>query len=293
MTDFKHQIAVVTGAGSGIGKAIALELGRQGATLVLAGRRMEKLKEVADSAMATATRVRCYQIDLTKDDEILHLTDCIKDEFKGVDVLIHSAAVISLGYIESAPLDEFDRQYRTNVRAPFALTQALLPTLRARRGQIVFINSQAGLFAGANLSQYSATKYALKAIADSLRSEVDACGIRVLSVYPGRTASPMQSFVYELEGKKYTPVGLIQPEDIANLVINALSLPFCTEVNDIIINTTKCISKYKKIMTTSRFLVSRSGMVLKRAIPRRKLSKPIGGAKIEEADATGGKPFLT
>jgi NADP-dependent 3-hydroxy acid dehydrogenase YdfG len=233
VTDFRRQIAVITGAGSGIGKAIALELGRQGATIILVGRRMEKLKAVADSAMATATMVRCYPIDLTKDDEILNLTDCIKDEFKGVDLLIHSAAVISLGYVESAPLDEFDRQYRTNVRAPFALTQALLPTLRARRGQIVFINSQAGLSAGANSSQYSATKYALKAIADSLRSEVNACGIRVLSVYPGRTASTMQSFVHEMEGKKYTPESLIQPEDIASVVINSLTLPRSAEVTDI------------------------------------------------------------
>jgi len=285
--DFRRQIAVITGAGSGIGKAIALELGRQGATIVLAGRRMERLKAVADSAMATATRVRCYQIDLTKDDEILNLTDCIKNEFNGVDLLIHSAAVISLGFLESAPLDEFDRQYRTNVRAPFALTQTLLPALRARRGQIVFINSQAGLSAGANSSQYSATKYALKAIADSLRSEVNACGIRVLSVYPGRTASPMQSFVHELEGKKYTPEELTQPEDIANLVINALRLPFYSEGSDMIIRDIVSPKKIKK-QTTTKFWNLRSGMMLRRSIIKKIFSKPPDGSKIGEAHTTGG-----
>jgi NADP-dependent 3-hydroxy acid dehydrogenase YdfG len=85
------------------------------------------------------------------------------------------------------------------------------------------------------LSQYAATKHALKAIADSLREEVNAEGLRVLSVYPGRTASPMQAAVHEMEGRAYHPERLMQPEDVAAVVINALSLPRSAEVTDIYI----------------------------------------------------------
>jgi NADP-dependent 3-hydroxy acid dehydrogenase YdfG len=102
-----------------------------------------------------------------------------------------------------------------------------------RQGQIVFINSSAGLTAKAGAGQYAATKFALKAIADSLRAEVNALGLRVLSVYPGRTASPMQAAIYKMEGKAYNPERLLQPEDVAACVINALSLPRTAEVTDI------------------------------------------------------------
>jgi NAD(P)-dependent dehydrogenase (short-subunit alcohol dehydrogenase family) len=141
--------------------------------------------------------------------------------------------VISLGQLEVAPVEDFDWQYRINGRAPYALTQALLPMLRARRGQIVFINSSVGLGARANVGQYAATKHALKAIADSLRGEENADGLRVLSVFLGRTATPMQQAVHEMEGRAYHPKRLMRPEDVATVEINALSLPRSAEVTDI------------------------------------------------------------
>ncbi len=134
---------------------------------------------------------------------------------------------------ENAPIENLDSQYRINVRAPYALTKALLPMLRARRGQVVFINSSRGVIAGAGVGQYAATKHALKAIADSLREEVNADGIRVLSVFLGRTATPMQATIHKLEGKVFQPEKLLQPEDVASVVINALSLPRTAEVTDI------------------------------------------------------------
>jgi NAD(P)-dependent dehydrogenase (short-subunit alcohol dehydrogenase family) len=128
---------------------------------------------------------------------------------------------------------DFDGQYRTNVRAPYVLTQALLPMLRSRQGQIVFINSSVGLNARAGVGQYAATKHALKALADSLREEVNAASVRVLSVFLGRTASPMQAGIHAAEGKAYHPERLLQPQDVAAVVLNALSLPRTAEVTDI------------------------------------------------------------
>jgi len=232
VTDFQDQVAVVTGASSGIGQAIALALVAQGTMLCLVGRRLETLEAVAENARIAA-QIRCYRADLTVDKDIEALAARLRRDFGYLDLLVHSAGVFSMGPVESAPVKELDRQYRTNVRAPYILTQALLPMLRPHQGQIVFINSSAGLSAKANVSQYAATKHALRAIADSLRAEVNAEGLRVLSVYPGRTATLMQAAIHKMEERTYHPDRLMRPEDVADTVLNALCLPRSAEITDI------------------------------------------------------------
>jgi len=227
------QTGIVTGASSGIGRAIALGLATQGVTLGVVGRNLEALSAVVEAAGSAEAHVRCYRADLTEDGDISELASRLRHDFASIDILIHSAGIYALGHLATAPVAEFDWQHRVNVRAPYALTQALLPRLRPRRGQIVFINSSAGLGARANVGQYAATKHALKAVADSLREEVNSEGIRVLSVFPGRTATPLQSVVHEKEGRPYKPGRLMQPEDVAAVVINALSLPWTAEVTEI------------------------------------------------------------
>ena len=148
-------------------------------------------------------------------------------------MLIHCAAVFLPGQLERASVEDFDRQYRLNVRAPYLLTQALLPMLKTCQGAIVFLNSSVVFRPKANISQYAATKHALKAIADSLREEVNADGVRVLSVFPGRTATPRQEVLFRSEGRSYNPHLLLQPEDVAELIINTLALPRTAEVTNI------------------------------------------------------------
>jgi len=231
MADFTNQIAVVTGASSGVGRAIALALAAQGATVCLVGRKLEALQSVSGST--GSSRFLSYQADLTNDEEILELAERLQRDVGFIDLLVHSAGVIALGPIEEAPVEDFDRQYRTNVRGPYVLTQALLPMFRGSRGEVVFVNSSIGLSARAGTGQYAATKLALKAIADSLRAEVNAGGRRVLSVFLGRTATPMQQTIHDEEGREYHPELLLQPEDVAAVVLNAVSLPRTAEVTDI------------------------------------------------------------
>ena len=233
MTALADQIAVVTGASSGIGKAIALALVAQGTRLCLVGRNRQAMEAVAANARAMAPRVLISPTDLTQDGHVERLALELQREFGQIDVLVHSAGVFSRGTLQSAPVHDLDRQYRTNVRAPYLLTQALLPMLKVRPGQIVFINSTAGLQARAGVSQYAATKHALKAIANSLREEVNAEGIRVLSVFPGNTATPLQESICQMEGRVYQPELLLQPEDVAAVVVNTLSLPRSAEVMDV------------------------------------------------------------
>jgi len=230
MEIFQDQIALVTGASSGIGKAIALSLAEGGATVCLIARRARVLEE---TAAHNRSALRPYPTDLAKYEDVNKLIAALKSEFQHIDIIVHSAADYVRGPVSSAPLADFERLYRINVLAPYALTQALLPVLPPQQGQIVFVNSSAGLAAPEDLSQYAATKHALRAIADSLRKEVNKHGIRVLSVYLGRTATPLQAAVHAMEHKTYRPENLMQAEDVASIILHALSLPRLVEVTEI------------------------------------------------------------
>lgn len=230
----QDRTCVVTRASSGIGRAIAVALALAGATVCAVARRRNELEVTARRANGNGGFV-LYEADLVDDNELERLSKALLTRENGVDVLVHSAGMFSLGDVESASVRDLDRQYAANVRAPYVLTQALLPALRANRGQIVFINSTVDLGSRANVAQYAATKHALKAIADGLREEINPHGVRVVSVYPGRTATPLQATVHQLEGKPYDPDRLIQPEDVASVVITALTLPRSTEVTDLMV----------------------------------------------------------
>jgi NADP-dependent 3-hydroxy acid dehydrogenase YdfG len=130
-------------------------------------------------------------------------------------------------------VEDFDLQYRTNLRAPYLLSQQLLPMLRQGLGQIVFLNSSVAVNSKSHVAQYAATKQGLKAVADSLRDELNDSSIRVLTVFAGRTATPMQESIHQNLSKTYHPESLLQPEDIAEIVTAAIALPRTAEVTEI------------------------------------------------------------
>ena len=220
------KVALITGASSGIGRAIALSLAARKVSLRLPGRNLDKLREVA----GTATTSQVFAVDFSEARQLAAFAEHMVERAESLDCLVHSAGAIALGRFESAPLADLDRQWDVNVRAPYLLTQAMLPLLKRSRGQIVFINSSAGVNAVPGASQYSATKHGLRALADCLRAEVNSYGIRVVNVFVGRTATPMQAAVHASEAREYRPEKLIQPEDVAALVVHTLSLPPTVEV---------------------------------------------------------------
>ena len=179
------QVALVTGAGSGIGRAITRQLAQRGAMVYGVGRTAEELEEVASHSPLI-----CSVPANIPDTEVCR---SLVTGLERLDILIHSAGIISIGGFDNLSAEDFDRLYCTNLRAPFILTKAALPLLRISRGQVVFINSTVGVTATAGTALYAATKHGLKALADSLREEVNADEVRVLSIFPGRTATPMQA----------------------------------------------------------------------------------------------------
>lgn len=233
MAALTNYTAIVTGASSGIGRAIAIGLAGEGALLCLLGRDKERLQATAKIASSCSPKVSICQVDFAFEQDVLCLIHQLEQELERIDVLVHAAGDFAQGNMSSLTVDDFDRQYRINLRSPYLLTQKLLPRLKACQGQVVFINSSLGINARASVGQYAATKHALKAVADSLRNEVNPDGVRVLSIFAGRTASTMQEKIHHLENKVYDAQLLLQPEDIASVVVNALTLPRTAEVTDI------------------------------------------------------------
>ena len=244
LTDRRHvamsldgKVCVVTGASSGIGHALAVAFVRAGAEVWAIGRGREGLDSIAHDAGGGSGRSRPLVADVAREDDLESAGREILSGGAGVDVLVHNAGVISRGPVESATLEDLDWQYRVNLRAPFLLTGALLPALKRAPGQIVFINgSPKGLVP--RCSDVAATKRGLRAFADSLRQEVNAEGVRVLTMYLGRTATPMQEAVHEYEGRMYQPESLMHPADVAEIVLAAISLRSAIEVTDVSVRPT-------------------------------------------------------
>jgi short-subunit dehydrogenase len=221
---------VITGAGSGIGAAVARRLHARGDDLVLLARDAGRAKEFAAAYPGARTLVG----DLAEPDR-LSWAFSHQSLPEQVDALLHVAGVVDLGDVGELSLKSWRQQLDVNLLAPAELTRLFLPQLRAARGQVLFVNSGAGLSASPQWAAYAASKHGLKALADSLRAEEKAHGVRVTTVYPGRTSSPMQAKVHQQEGKEYDATAWIDPESVATTILTALDLPRDAVVTDLMV----------------------------------------------------------
>ena len=234
MKSFVGKAALITGASQGIGKAIAAALDKQGAQLVLAGRSIQRL-EAAASEITSNDDVKPMLLaaDLAHPPEVDKLARQVQGRFDMLHVLVHCAAAYRREPWEGTTQAALHSVFETNLFAPAALTCQLLPKIRRARGDIVFVNSSVVRGSGAGTGAYAASKHALRSLADSLRAEVSSDGIRVLSVYPGRAATPLQAAIHGMEGSEYTPAELLQPSDVAQAVLSSLLLPVKAELTDL------------------------------------------------------------
>ncbi|GHJ31598.1 short chain dehydrogenase [Streptomyces hygroscopicus subsp. sporocinereus] len=219
---------LITGAGSGIGAAVTERLAERGEELWLLARDAGRAKELAGRFPGVRTVVG----DLADPEKLSwafgHQT--LPDR---LDSLLHIAGVVDLGEIGELTPKAWNRQLAANLVAPAELTRLLLPQLRAAQGHVIFVNSGAGLRANPQWAAYAASKHGLKALADALRAEESGNGVRVTTVYPGRTATPMQVKVHQQEGKEYEAERWIAPETVASTILAALDLPRDAEITDL------------------------------------------------------------
>lgn len=215
---------LITGGGSGIGAAVARSLLDRGDAVVLLAR-SESRAEALRTTYAGAD-VQVADLAWPESVESLALPSAL-------DSVVHAAGVVELGRVSALSVDDWATQLRVNLVAPAALTRVALPALRAARGTVVFVNSGAGLHAYPEWSAYAASKHGLRALADSLRAEEAGSGVRVCSVYPGRTATPMQEKVRAQEGKAYDAADWIRPDTVAEAIVRGLDLPRDATITDL------------------------------------------------------------
>ncbi len=215
--------AFITGAAGGLGSAIADALAPTH-ILFLAGRPSDRLDALAERLGATT-----WPLDLEDTDAIASVVEPIVE----LDVLIHNAGAAFPGRVAESTIDEWRATMEVNVIGAVGLTLALLPALRSARGQVVFINSGAGINASLGLASYSASKFALRGFADSLRD--DEPELRVTSIHPGRIATVMQEGLVAYEGGEYKPERFLSPQTVAKVVADAVNAPPDAHIHEVIV----------------------------------------------------------
>ncbi len=219
-------LALVTGASRGIGAAVARALA-PGHDVLLGGRDTAALDALADGLPGS----RPWPVELTDADAVAEAVGGIER----LDVLVHSAGIGLLGTVADTPADVWRRQFDVNVVAVAELTRVLLPALRAARGRVVLVNSNAGLTARPGWASYAASKFALRAFADALRGEEAANGVRVTSVHPGRVDTDMQRAVVAHEGGTYAPESYLRAESVAGAVLLAVTAPADAALTELVL----------------------------------------------------------
>ncbi|MCW2854062.1 MAG: Short-chain dehydrogenase [Nocardioides sp.] len=208
---------LVTGAGSGIGAVLADRLHGRGDHLVLLARSSERAAELESRYPGSTVLVA----DLADLDAVAAL-DGLPDELASVH---HVAGAVELATVSEQDPGALRHQVDVNLVAPALLTRLCLPAVRRTRGTFVFVNSSAGLAASASWSAYAASKFGLRGFADALRAEEVEHGVRVTTVFPSRTATPMQEKVHEQEGRTYDASRWISPETVVDTILHVLDLP--------------------------------------------------------------------
>jgi short-subunit dehydrogenase len=231
MESIQGKTGLITGATSGIGLALSLLLLKSGAKLYLLGRSFDKLREMILES-GEDFEYKFLKMDLEEKDLINSLKGALKEE-KSIDFVIHCAGYISLGSFIDSNLKDFDKHFDINVRSPYIITKHLLEMLEKRKGQILFMNSTAGLSSWQGIGQYASSKHALRSIADSLRKEMSGKGVKVTSVFLGSVDTPMQKRVQKLRGNKYKASNFMDANDVASFILNILTLPFGTCVSEV------------------------------------------------------------
>ncbi|MBL3680341.1 SDR family oxidoreductase [Leucobacter chromiireducens subsp. solipictus] len=216
-----RQTALITGASGGMGAEIAREL-RRTHRVILVGRNAERL-----AAVAADTGGEVWQLDVTDEAALARRVA----ELDRLDVIVHAAAIArSLGVEAASPAD-WDAHFAVNVTAPATLTRLALPLLRAARGTVVFIGSGAGTQPAAGSAVYTASKHALRGLADVLRIDEEPHLLRVATVAPGQTDTEMLRGLIPADA--YRPEHYVQPSSVARAVRFVVDAPADVQLTDV------------------------------------------------------------
>ncbi|MBN8234605.1 SDR family oxidoreductase [Halobacillus kuroshimensis] len=240
MTTLQNQAAVITGASSGIGKAIAHSLAEQGAHVVLAARRAERLQELADEITSQYhVEAKVVETDVTKREDVENLVKETKDAFGRLDIFINNAGVMLLSFLKNDHVDEWEQMVDVNIKGVLYGIHAGLPVmLEQDSGHIINVSSVAGHEVFPSSTVYSATKYAVKALSMGMEKELAKTGVRVTNISPGAVETELTDHITDgevLDMFKDRSMQPLEAADIANAVSYAVTQPKSVNVNEIIV----------------------------------------------------------
>ncbi|HEY9775815.1 MAG TPA: SDR family oxidoreductase [Planktothrix sp.] len=242
----KDKVAVITGASSGIGEAIAHALAVEGAEIALLARRQDKLKEVChDVTLRSGREPLMIVTDVSDQKSVTKAIEKVEKKFQRIDILVNNAGVMYLGSVAEAKPEEWRTMVDINLMGLMYCTQAVLPIMKKHgAGDIVNVSSVSGRIVSARSAVYSATKFAVNAFSEGLRQELYKDRIRVIVIEPGAVATELTNHIPDPKLKetvKSWVAGMtaLQSADIANAVVYALAQPWNVSVNELMIRPTE------------------------------------------------------
>jgi NADP-dependent 3-hydroxy acid dehydrogenase YdfG len=243
MAKLQGKTAIVTGASSGIGEATAITLAKEGAHVVLAARRTERLQEVAEKIAAVAdVKVLQVKTDVTRREDVEQLVQRAEAECGAVDILVNNAGVMLLSFLKNDHIEEWEQMVDVNIKGVLYGVHAVLPGMLKRgEGHIVNVSSVAGHEVFPSASVYCATKYAVRALSMGIEKELAKSGVRVTNISPGAVATELTQHITDQEVKDMfaqQELKFLEPEDIARAVAYAVTQPENVNVNEVIVRPT-------------------------------------------------------
>ena len=224
---FEGHVALITGASSGIGAALARELGREGARLVLMARRRERLESLSAELAAAGAQAVVHVGDVTKRADLDAAVTLAVERYGRLDVAIANAGFGVVGPLAKLGVEDYRRQFETNVFAAIETSKACLPELLKSRGRLVLIGSVAGYISTPNASPYAMSKFAIRAFAEALRPELEPQGVAVTLISPGFVTSEIRQVDnrggWHPKAKDALPTWLPMPaEHAARKIVSAI-----------------------------------------------------------------------
>jgi len=236
------KVALVTGASSGIGAAVARALASQGAAVAVAARRRPLLDQLVEEIEATGGTAVAIELDITDETACRTAVEQCVQRLGALDVLVNNAGVMLLGPIEDADTDDWRRMLNTNVLGGMYMTHAALPHLLHAQGTIVQLSSVDSRAAGPLTGVYNASKSAMNTFSESLRQEVTARGVRVVVIEPGATATDLASHIThgptrDAVAEFAAALRPLAPEDVAASILYAVTQPPHVAVNELLVRS--------------------------------------------------------
>lgn len=232
MNSLTGKTAIITGAGRGIGRSIAVNLAKAGANTVLVSRTLSQLKETESLLNEFGVKTLCLDVDISEEKQVIKLKSKVLEEFENVDILVNNAGVGYFSNVVDTDLNQYDEMFNVNMRGLFLMIKSFLPKMiEQNSGDIINVASLAGKNAVAGGAVYAATKWAVIGFSKSLMLEVRKYNIRVIAICPGSVSTTFSD-------RLRTSTKLPTPDTIADIVLFTLQMPKNVMVSEIDVRPT-------------------------------------------------------